>query len=327
MNKLFDTVIVGGGPAGLTAAINGASEGLRVAILDSAATLGGQAKESAAIENYPLPRSAFNGVTGDDLMSGFAAQAAKFGAVIFPMTTAARIEVDGKEKLITTTDFNTFRAKTVLLTMGLSYRRLDVPGIGQFMGRGAFYGVPSTVRSLKDKNVAIIGGANSAGQAAMRLARSAKRVTLIVRSSIEKMMSQYLIDRISSAPNIDVLESASVKELTGSIELAGARVAVGSDEVKLDLDYLFIYIGAVPHTAWLMGSIAMDERKFILTDIDLAGVGDARRLPNETSMSGVFAAGDVRFGQVVKRITGAVGDGISSLQSCHRYCETWANGG
>lgn len=322
---LYDTLIVGGGPAGLTAAINGASEGLRVAILDTEATLGGQAKESASIENYPLPYSVKDGVTGDDLMTGFAAQAAKFGATIFPMTTAARIELNGKEKIVTTTDFVQFRAKTVLLTMGLSYRRLDIPGMGEYMGRGAYYGVPSFVRSLNNKNVAIVGGANSAGQAAMRMARTAKRVTLIIRSTIDKMMSQYLIDRITNTPNIDVLEGAEVKGLTGKRELECAKVSVSGANVKLDISCMFIYIGAVPYTAWLLGSVAMDERRFILTDIDLPKEEGKTYLPNETSMSGVFAAGDVRHGQFVKRITGAVGDGISSLQSCHRYCERWMN--
>lgn len=326
MNKLYDTVIIGGGPAGLTAAINGASEGLRVAILDSGPTLGGQAKESAAIENYPLPYSVYKGVTGDDLMMGFARQAGKFGADILPMTTAARVVLDGKEKIVTTTDFAELRAKTVLLSMGLSYRRLEAKGISRFMGRGVFYGIPSSVRSLAGKSVMLIGGANSAGQAALRLARTAAKVHVIVRGDIGKQMSQYLIDRIVSTNNIEVFEGASVKEFYGRKALERSDVAVGNDTVKLPISYCFIYIGAVPYTAFLMGSVELDDKRFVLTDNDLPAELRVGRLPNETSMSGVFAAGDVRHGQVVKRITGAVGDGISSLQSCHRYCATnWQN--
>ena len=327
MTKLYDAVIIGGGPAGLCAAINGASEGLQIAVLDGASSLGGQAKESASIENYPLPLQVHNGVTGTDLMQGFAAQAGKFGADIFCPVSAARLSVDGATKIVTSVDFTEFRAKTVILAMGLSYRRLEAEGIGgRLMNRGVFYGVPSTVRSLTGKSVAVIGGANSAGQAALRLARTATKVYIVVRRKLEDTMSQYLIDRIQSQANIQILEGAAVKSVSGKTWLEAMEVYLqlsdGSSGVgKYKVDNLFIYIGAIPYTAWLPDTVKLDAKKFILTDSDLKD--GPPRLPNETSFDGVFAAGDVRFGQVVKRITGAVGDGISSLQSCHRYCANW----
>ena len=321
----YDTVIVGGGPAGLCAAINGASEGLKVAILDAAPSLGGQARESSRVENYPLPYCAHDGVTGDELMNGFTAQAHKFGVDIFCPVRAAHIGADGPWKVVTTTDFHEVRAKCVILSMGLSYRRLEAKNIGRFMGRGVYYGVPGHLNKFHNKTVAVIGGANSAGQAVLKIAESAKKVYLVARSELAKAMSTYLIDRIKATENIEVV-SGEVVAVEGNGGLRKGYVKHGgSGFVKLfDMDLMFIYIGAIPHTAWLLGDVEMDKNKFILTDGDL--VGSAGKLPCETSMTGVFAAGDVRHGQAVKRITGAIGDGITALQSCHRYCSNWKEG-
>lgn len=321
--KTYDTLIVGGGPAGLCAAINGASEGLNVAILDAAPSLGGQARESSRIENYPLPHPLEDGVTGEQLMSGFTAQAAKFGVDIFCPVRAAHIEMDGNWKKVTTTDFQEFHAKCVILSMGLSYRRLEAKNIGRFMGRGVYYGVPGHLNKFTGKTVGVVGAANSAGQAVLKIAESAKKVYLIARSPLEKAMSTYLIARIKAVRNIEVLVGATVDEVDGNGGLKSMVVKVGEMTNQYETDLLFIYIGAIPHTAWLLGSVQMDKNKFILTDVDLKG---RTTLPCETSMPGVFAAGDVRHGQGVKRITGAIGDGIAALQSCHRYCSNWKEG-
>lgn len=324
MTNTYDTLIVGGGPAGLCAAINGASEGLRVAILDAAPSLGGQARESSRVENYPLPYPLQDGVSGEQLMSGFTAQAAKFGVDIFCPVRAAHIEMDGSWKVVTTNDFQEFRAKCVILSMGLSYRRLDADNIGRYMGRGVFYGVPGHLNKFAGKTVGVVGAANSAGQAVLKIAESAKKVYLLARSPLEKAMSSYLIERIKATTNIEVLVGAEIKAVDGNGTLKCIYLK-GGNGGKIMMDYLFIYIGAIPHTAWLLGAIEMDKSRFILTDVDLPGGGP--RLPCETSMSGVFAAGDVRVGQAVKRITGAIGDGIAALQSCHRYCSNWKEGG
>jgi thioredoxin reductase (NADPH) len=326
--KTYDVLIIGGGPAGLCAAINGASEGLMVAILDAAPSLGGQARESSRVENYPLPYPLQDGVSGEQLMGGFTAQAAKFGVDIFCPVRAAHIEMDGNWKKVTTTDFQEFRAKCVILSMGLSYRRLDAENIGRYMGRGVYYGVPGHLNRFTGKTVGVVGAANSAGQAVLKIAESARKVYLLARSPLEKSMSTYLIDRIKATPNIEVLVGAEVGTVDGNGTLKSITLK-GGNARKIAMDYLFIYIGAIPHTAWLLGSVEMDKNRFILTDADLDQVVVPERgyikLPCETSMEGVFAAGDVRFGQAVKRITGAIGDGIAALQSCHRYCTQWMN--
>jgi thioredoxin reductase (NADPH) len=328
--KVYDTLIIGGGPAGLCAAINGASEGMKVAIITQ--SLGGQARESSYVENYPLPFGMQNGVSGDLLVNGFTAQAAKFEAEIFCPASAAHIEVDQKWKVITTNDFQEFRSKCVILSMGLNYRRLEnTKGLGRYMGRGIYYGVPGHLRKMTGKVISIVGAANSAGQAALKLAETAAKVYILARSPLEKSMSTYLISRISSVTNIEVKLETEVTEVFGDRSGKLDAITLKGSDKKMHVDYLFIYIGAVPHTAWLMGDIELDKNKFILTDVDLPTTVEGRALregilPCETSMDGVFAAGDVRFGQAVKRITGAIGDGIQALQSCHRYCSRWEEG-
>lgn len=305
-----DLLVVGGGPSGLAAAINGASEGLNVYVLDGAPTFGGQARESAAIENYPMPLGSDGGVTGEKLMSGFINQARKFGTVMQCPVRATKLHPDGKHKVILTDDRSEFAAKSVILSNGLSYRRHDAEGIGPLMGRGVFYGVPEiTDKVLAKKDVGVIGGANSAGQAVLRLARvSSCTVKLFVRKKLADRMSRYLIDRINAAPNIEVYEDTVVTAVHGrkcldAVTLNGAR--------RVKLRFIFIFIGAQPRTYWLDGLLDLTPKGFIVTD-------NGKGLPYETSIPGVFAAGDVREGST-KRIAAAIGEGSAALQMVHRY--------
>lgn len=306
-----DLLIVGGGPAGLAAAINAASEGLSVRLLDNGDLLGGQAKESSAIENYPgFP----DGITGPALMHNLVRQAVKFDCQFVCPTIAQRIERHGNELQVTTDDYQEFSAKAVLLTLGLQYRRLPAIGISSLLGRGVSYGMPTgRIPNNKPCTVAIVGGANSAGQAVLRLAQNKKaKIKLIIRKTIETQMSKYLITRIRAMENVEVIEGAEV-------------VAVGSHQGKLTdlvleyadksvtqvlLQYMFIFIGANPKTLWLKGTIDLDKHNYILTGGD--------KPPYETSMRGVFAAGDVRSGSV-KRISAASGEGSSVLNYIHKY--------
>lgn len=313
--KDCDLLVVGGGPAGLSAAINGASEGLRVCLLDAGLQLGGQARESAAIENYPgFP----NGITGDALMGAFVLQAKRFGADMLAPVNAAAMRREGDVKIITTDDYQTFGARAVLLSNGLAYRRLSAEGIGPLMGRGVFYGIPpANVAARGACKVAIVGGANSAGQAAVKIASNPNaQVRIVVRKTLADQMSTYLISRIRTIPNIEVCEGCEVMSVYGTSKLEGAfiRGPEGpANDVKLD--YLFIFIGAIPRTLWLPDAIEKDETHFIKTWRDTTR-SDA--LPYETSIPGVFAAGDVRMGST-KRIAAAIGEGAAALPMIHAY--------
>jgi len=316
----YDLVIVGAGPAGLAAAINGSSEGLKVALLDRSMELGGQARESACIENYPLPFSDYRGVTGSEMMAGFSAQAERFGATIVAPVSASRLVVQpSAPHEVVTDDLQTFRGRAVLLSMGLAYRRLTIPGLMRFMGRQVFYGCPPRVTG---KRVAVIGGANSAGQAVVRLAKECNHVYLLSRSPIEKGMSQYLASRIRNFPNVTVVEGVTPAEAEGDRELAGIGWSIGDDVGYADIDHLFIFIGAVPHTGWLHGAVLLCPKGFIPTGSDLPKDQRVSSSPCSTNVPGIFAAGDVRLGQGVKRITGAVFDGVCSVQGVHQYLAT-----
>lgn len=318
--KTCDLLVVGGGPAGLSAAINAASEGLNVQVLDSGRTLGGQARGSSAIENFPgFP----DGVSGPDLMTAFVKQACKFEARMTVPSRAARLEVDGDWRVILTDDYQEHAAKAVILSNGLQYRRLDAKGLGPLMGRGVYYGVPSGFRLARRKKngngVAVIGGANSAGQAALGLAHAnpGMKITLLARSPLDKGMSHYLIERLVADPNIEVVTGVEVTATTGRDWLQSVRLSYrdGSASETLEVDNLFIFIGAMPQTLWLDSSVELDDRRFIKTWTD---VDEGAPMPFETSVSGVFAAGDVRTGST-KRIAAAIGEGVGALQMVHRY--------
>lgn len=311
-----DLLIIGGGPAGLAAAINGASEGLDIRLLDAGTMLGGQAKESSAIENYPgFP----DGVTGDTLMSNMARQARKFATSVIAPTTAQDI-VRNPDGSITVTcdDYTEFSSRSVLLAMGLNYRRLQADGIGHFIGRGVYYGVPNF--KPKARAVAVVGGANSAGQAALGLAANSRlEVKLLSRSPLETGMSTYLIERIRATPNIEVVEMCQVTLCGGDTCLRHITTTHDGQTREFDVEALYIYIGALPRTLWLRGKIHLDEYNFVTTG------GPAEFMSNtpapmfyETSMRGVFAAGDVRSGST-KRIATASGEGAGALQMIHNY--------
>lgn len=310
-----DLLIVGGGPAGLAAAINGASEGLSVKIMDSGNAFGGQAKESSAIENYPgFP----SGITGHDLMTSFVLQAKKFDATMICPLGAAHIERDGSFINVATEDYQTFVSKTVLLSFGLTYRRLLATGIGALMNRGVFYGMPpGRFYPTKTCNVAVIGGANSSGQAVLKLAQNPKTtVHMYIRKKITDQMSTYLIERILKTKNIVVCEGCEIIGVHGETWLESIDVKNDNGEIEnKKMNNMFIFIGATPKTIWLKNCVELNEKKFILTGNDLE---EPSKYPYETSMSGVFAAGDVRYGST-KRIATAIGEGVSALSMIHGY--------
>lgn len=310
-----DLLIIGGGPAGLSAAINGASEGLNVRLLDNGIALGGQAKESSGIENYPgFPE----GVTGADLMGRMAQQARKFQTGIISPLNAARLNKnpDGTISVLCD-DFTEYVSRSVLLSMGVSYRRLKADNIGHFIGKGVFYGVPSWKPAGRVRTVAVVGGANSAGQAALGLAKTERLdVKLLVRSSLEKGMSTYLIERIRATPNIEVIEMCEVKLCQGSHCLTKIVAAQGGKDLTLDIDNMYIFIGASPRTLWLRQSgVTVDGNNFIIAG---PSADSPSSMPFETSLPGVFAAGDVRSGSI-KRIASAIGEGAAALQMIHQY--------
>jgi thioredoxin reductase (NADPH) len=320
----YDLIVIGGGPAGLAAIINGASEGLKTLLIDSGPTLGGQAAQSSLIENYP---GFSEGVAGEELIRQCVGQARKFGAKIECPLTAIGLRHEGTRRIITTEDGLVHTGRTVILSAGLSYRRLDAENLGGFIGQGAFYGVPAKdSAAYRDKTVCVVGGANSAGQAAMHLAKSGKiSIKLLIRKRIEDQMSQYLVERIRAQRNIEVLEGVQVSRVDGKQTLEEVIVfdSAKSEQVSIPAQFLFIFIGAQPKTLWLRGDIAMDDRNFILTGsmlIENKDWKDNDRLPLtfETSMPGVFACGDVRAGST-KRIASASGEGSVALQLCHTY--------
>lgn len=313
-----DLLIIGGGPAGLSAAINGASEGLNIRLIDNGTKLGGQAKESSGIENYPgFP----DGITGDDLMGRMAQQARKFAtSVITPLSAVGLIKNADGTLTVQCDDFSEYTSRSILLSMGLSYRRLPAVDIADFTGRGVFYGVPTWKLASNVKTVAIVGGANSAGQAALGLVKNSRLVVkLLIRSDINKGMSTYLIDRIINHPQIDVVEACEVKACGGSNCLKYILVQKEGIEERMDIDNMFIFIGAIPKTTWLQNTLTLDDKKFVITGGPVNFMSNTRP-PSyyETSLAGVFAAGDIRSGST-KRIATSIGEGAGALQMIHNY--------
>ena len=319
----YDIIVVGAGPAGLAAAVYGASEGLRTVVIEPEAP-GGQAGSSSRIENYlGFP----SGVTGADLGRRAYAQAARFGAE-FVTQRATGMRIDGQYRFLELADGREISSHCVLLAPGVQYRKLDIPGADRLTGRGIYYGA-ALVEALacQGEEVFMVGGANSAGQAALHFARYATKVTMLVRGvGLSATMSKYLIDEIARTSNIVVDASTQVLEALGDEHLAELRLRNPSGEVQVQASMLFIFIGAAPVTAWLPPSVMRDEKGFILAGPDLRKDG---KLPEvwtekrdpfllETSVPGVFVAGDVRAGSV-KRVASAVGEGSIAVQFMHQY--------
>ena len=322
----YDLAIVGGGPAGLAAAVYGASEGLCTVMLEMEAP-GGQAGMSSRIENYlGFP----SGLSGADLARRAVAQARRFGVEILAPQRAVNVKVEGASRMLTLADASEIGCKALLIATGVSYRRLDVPGAERLQGRGVYYGSAMTeAMSCKNEDVYIVGGANSAGQAAMYFSKYARRVVMLVRGpSLSATMSHYLIDQIKHTANIQVETRARVVEVHGDEHLEAISIHCGdSDKTETaPAASLFVFIGAEPNTDWLEGVVERDERGFILTGRDLLREGKPpqgwplERVPFllETSVPGIFAAGDIRHGSV-KRVASGVGEGSIAVQFIHQH--------
>jgi thioredoxin reductase (NADPH) len=324
----YDVVIVGGGPAGLGAAVYAASEGLRAVLVERQAT-GGQAGQSSRIENYlGFP----DGVTGAQLTDRARRQAHRFGAEILTTRDVVGLDVRASSRAVRFADGGEVVSHAVLLATGISYRKLIVPGADALTGRGVFYGSAMTeAPACAGDEVYVVGGANSAGQAAVLLSRHAKRVTLLVRAdSLERSMSYYLIRQIDEIPNIEVRVSTEVTAVHGvdhleEITLCDAHTGT---QHTVRAGYLFVFIGAAPRTEWLEGVVARDVKGFVRTGPDLLVDGHRPRgwvldrdpYYLEASAPGVFAAGDVRANSV-KRVASAVGEGAAAIQLLHTYLE------
>ncbi|MBA2561016.1 MAG: FAD-dependent oxidoreductase [Propionibacteriales bacterium] len=325
---LYDVCIVGGGPAGLAAAVYAASEGLSTVIVEREAP-GGQAGQSASIENYlGFPK----GLTGSDLTQRAVAQVSRFGAEVVLAHDVVGFETRGPVHAVLLDGSAEIEARAVIVTTGVSYRRLEAAGIGELTGRGVYYGATASDASqCAGDDVYVVGAANSAGQAALNLARFAKRVVLVVRAArLEDTMSSYLVERITSAPNIEVRYRSEVVVCRGDGHLEALVLAdrdSGAQE-EVRSSWLFVFIGASPRTEWLGPNVVRDDKGFVVTGQDLLGPGYAQCWPLprapfvlETSVPGVFAAGDVRLDSM-KRVASAVGEGAMSIYLVHRYLAT-----
>jgi thioredoxin reductase (NADPH) len=320
----YDLAIVGGGPAGLAAAVYGASEGLRTVLIEREAP-GGQAGTSSRIENYlGFP----SGLSGGDLARRAVAQARRFGVEILSPVDVTGLRVDGPYRTLTLSDGGQISAFAVVVAVGLSYRKLDAPGAESLGGAGVYYGASVTEAiSCKDQPVFIVGAGNSAGQAALYLADFASEVVMLVRGdSLAAKMSQYLVDRIEQAPNISVRLHSEVAAVHGDDHLEAVTVRGPAGEERLPATAIFIFTGAVPCTDWLAGAVRMDRQGYVVAGPQLLDGGrrpqgwDVDRDPFllESSVSGVFVVGDVRAGSV-KRVASAVGEGSIAVQFVHQH--------
>ena len=319
----YDIIVVGAGPAGLAAAVYGASEGLRTLVIEPHAP-GGQAGSSSKIENYlGFP----SGITGADLGRRAHVQASRFGAE-FLTQRATGLRIDGQYRFIQLADGREVSSHVVLLSLGVHYRKLEIPGASQLAGRGIYYGAALVEAvSCKDEDVFVVGGANSAGQAALHFARYARKVTMLVRGAgLKATMSKYLIDEIARTSNIVLESQTQVLEAFGEEHLEALQLGSPSGEVRVPASSLFVFIGAAPGTEWLPANIVRDANGFVLAGPDLRVDGKHpegwRELREpfllESSVAGVFVAGDVRHGSI-KRVASAVGEGSIAVQFAHQY--------
>ena len=327
--SFYDLLIIGGGPAGLGAAVYGASEGLRTVMIESEAP-GGQAGMSSRIENYlGFPA----GLSGADLARRAVTQARKFGVEILSPQEVTKLRVEGASKFVTLLDGTEIGAKALVIATGVSYRKLAVPGMERVQGAGVYYGAAMTEAAMcKGEDVYIVGGANSAGQAAMFFSQYARRVIVLVRGkSLEAGMSQYLVDQIRAMENISVELNSQVTEVFGEERLEAISVlcATSGETQKVPTNHLFVFIGAAPRTEWLSDVLMREEKGFILTGPDL--MPDGKRPKSwpldrdpwllEACIPGVFVAGDVRY-RSVKRVASGVGEGANAVQFVHQYLST-----
>jgi thioredoxin reductase (NADPH) len=322
----YDLIIVGGGPSGLAAAVYGASEGLKTVLIEREAP-GGQAGTSSRIENYlGFPA----GLSGADLSQRAVAQARRFEVEILTPQEVAEVRVEDPYRVVRLADGTEISCHALLITTGVSYRKLEVPGVKRLAGAGVYYGAAITeALSCKDEDVYIVGGANSAGQAAMYFSQHARKVVILCRSGdLRKGMSEYLVKQIEDNPYIEVRVNSGVAAAFGEdhLERLTIKNSKTADEETASARSLFIFIGAAPKTEWLDGVVERDERGFILSGPDL--IRDGKRPKNwtedrdpyllETSVPGIFVAGDVRYGSV-KRVASSVGEGSIAVQFIHRY--------
>ncbi|GCE75528.1 FAD-dependent oxidoreductase [Cellulomonas biazotea] len=324
----YDLVVVGGGPAGLSAALYGASEGLRTALVERVAT-GGQAGQSSRIENYlGFP----DGVSGAQLTERARRQAVRFGAEIVLAADVVGLDVQGSARHVRLADGSVVGAHTVLLASGVAYRELDGPGLSALTGRGVYYGSALTeAPACEDQDVFVVGGANSAGQSAMHLSRTARSVTLVVRGEhLSSSMSHYLVEQLAANPKVRVRTCCEVVEAVGDdhLERLVLRDSRTGEKEEVETSHAFVFIGAVPRTDWLDGTVARDARGFVLAGPDLLDEGrppsgwplDRPPYHLETSRPGVFVAGDARA-ESAKRVASAVGEGAMAVMLVHRYLE------
>ncbi len=324
--SFYDLAIVGGGPAGLAAAVYGASEGLHTVIIEREAP-GGQAGMSSRIENYlGFP----TGLSGGDLARRAVVQAKRFGVEILAPQEVVSARMEGPYRILKLADNSELSCHALMIATGVQWRRLEAPGVDRLQGAGVYYGGGATeALSCKGEVIYIVGGANSAGQAAMNFAKYAERVVILVRgTSLASTMSQYLIDQIERTPNIQLWTHANVAEVHGESHLEEISILC-SDTNKVErvpASAMFIFIGALPQTDWLTSLVERDERGFLLTGPDLIRDGQRPkgwtltrdRFLLETNIPGIFAVGDVRHGSV-KRVASGVGEGSVAVQFIHQY--------
>ncbi len=323
---VYDLVVVGAGPAGLAASVYAASEGLEVLTADALAP-GGQAGTSSRIENYlGFPA----GISGADLTRNALVQAQRFGATITVPCTAKSLGIDGGERVVTLTDGTRLRTRCVLIASGVSYRKLAVPNFAEFEGAGIYYAATEMeARLCRGEEVVVVGAGNSAGQAIVYLAKYARRVHVLLRKTdLGASMSRYLVDRVERLENVTIHRGCAVAGLEGNGQLAAVSVGNGTKETRtLETSSLFLFIGADANTGWLRGCVELDRKGFVLTGPALpAGTAESDRWRSagrgpfllETSLPGVFAAGDVRSGSA-KRVAAAVGEGSMAVSFVHAH--------